>query len=169
MKLHLLRHAKTNQKSPTGKDFDRDLLPKGIKQTALMAVYLEKNLDFSKTDIYCSSSKRTSQTLDLLAKKLKIKAKEYSKELYLANHMELFSYLIQQKSKKDVLLIGHNNGISDLATYFTDELVSLQTCGFISLEFQTDSWQEISGGTACIIAAYRPEVDWLSSFLGLKS
>lgn len=159
MKLHLLRHAKTNQKSPSGKDFDRDLLPKGIKQAAMMAAYLEKELHFSNIDIYCSSSKRTSQTLDLLSRKLKIKAKDYSRDLYLANHMELFSYLIQQKSKKDVMLIGHNNGISDLATYFTDQLVSLQTCGFVTLEFDTDNWQEISGGTARIIASYRPEVD----------
>ena len=41
MKLHLLRHAKTNQISPTGKDFDRELLPRGYEQIAELKQYLE--------------------------------------------------------------------------------------------------------------------------------
>ena len=34
MKLYLLRHAKTEQAAPEGRDIDRNLLPKGRNQAA---------------------------------------------------------------------------------------------------------------------------------------
>ena len=42
MKLHLLRHCKTETMTPTGKDFDRKLLPKGVAQSKLLAEFFNK-------------------------------------------------------------------------------------------------------------------------------
>ena len=49
MKLHLLRHAKTNQVSPTGKDFDRELLPRGYEQIQELKLFLADNPIAPKT------------------------------------------------------------------------------------------------------------------------
>ncbi len=65
MKIHLLRHAKTNSNSESGLDIDRELLPKGVKQASLMSSYLEDKL---AVEVHCSSSKRTRQTFDLVFK-----------------------------------------------------------------------------------------------------
>jgi phosphohistidine phosphatase SixA len=54
MKLYLLRHAKTDQHSTTGKDFDRSLLPRGKHQSLLMAEH------FTNENI--SPEKRRSKT-----------------------------------------------------------------------------------------------------------
>jgi phosphohistidine phosphatase len=60
--LHVLRHAKTNQNSPTGRDFDRELLPRGYEQLIeLQAEIAAKKLSISL--VFCSSAKRTRQTL----------------------------------------------------------------------------------------------------------
>lgn len=156
MKLHLLRHAKTNQVSSTGLDIDRQLLEKGEKQAAIMADYLK---DLSQIDIHCSSSARTRRTFDIISRKIQFDSIHFSQELYLCSHLELLSYINQLKSTKDLLLIGHNNGLSDFVSYLTGEFIDLKTCEYCCLEIQIDSWQELSGGTATLISRFRPEVD----------
>ena len=58
MKLHLLRHAKTDQNSSTGKDFDRKLLKKGKDQSEEMGKYFKKQ-NFNPSKIICSTAFRT--------------------------------------------------------------------------------------------------------------
>lgn len=157
MLLHILRHAKTNQFSRTGKDFDRELLEKGVIQCEKLR---EKLCDLILTpiEIHCSSSKRTTQTYSLIESGIKNKSISYNKELYLASNKNYLNYVNSLDTIQDILLIGHNDGLSELVSYLTDEDYHLKTCSFVTLEVNIDSWSELSKGLASIKQEYRPIV-----------
>lgn len=157
MKLHLLRHAKTEVNSVSGKDFDRALMNKGIIQANLMGQYL-RNRSIKNHDTYCSDAMRTRQTLTIISQLIDCKKINFKNELYLADREILLALLWRIKHKKDLLIIGHNDGLSQFASYLTDLPVHLKTCGYLCIEFQADSWKETSMGTGTIVDDYRPQV-----------
>ena len=154
MRLHILRHGKTDPNSPTGKDFDRPLLPKGIKQCEAMRAYLEH---LNVETIWCSSAVRTTMTADLVVHSNQPKP-DVHKELYLASKQDLLKRMWSHKGGGDLLIVGHNFGISDLASYFTDERIELRTSEYVCIEFDYESWMETSVGTGTILDQYRPKV-----------
>ena len=157
--LNLIRHAKTKQTSLTGKDYDRELLEKGIAQANVLGIYLQTH-HLSLGKILCSSAARTQQTRSIICQHLTEPCDfELTRELYLASHHQLLR-VIQERGKNSpiVTIIGHNEGISDLASYLTDEHISLRTSEMISLAIPFESWDYLSQGTAGIIFPYRPAV-----------
>lgn len=157
--LNLIRHAKTNQNSPSGKDIDRELLVKGIAQTNLLGTYLNTHhVNLGK--ILCSSATRTKQTHSILNQLLMNNENaEFLNDLYLAGSMELVS-LIEQHGKNSniITVIGHNEGISELASYLADEYILLRTCELITIQFSISDWSELSRGIGMVTLQYRPEV-----------
>lgn len=157
--LNLIRHAKTKQTSPTGKDYDRELLEKGIAQANVLGIYLQ-NHHHSLGKIICSSAARTQQTRSIICQHLTERCNfELTRELYLASYQEILRVIESYgKQEQTVTVIGHNEGISDLASYLTGEHISLRTSEMISLAIPFESWDYLSRGTAGIIFPYRPEV-----------
>lgn len=155
LRLHLLRHAKTELTSSTGKDFDRKLRPKGKLQTKDLGDFFKTagNIDH----VSCSSAVRTRQTVGALLDS-GIPNPTYTDALYLCTYQTMLKLLWESDYEGDVLIVGHNFGISDLASYFTDEAVELRTAEYIRISFDTDSWIETSRGTGTIEKKYRPEV-----------
>ena len=155
--LHILRHANTHSSSVTGKDFDRELSSKGLKQSEVLASFLKMN-NFQPEVIFCSSAKRTRQTLKEVQKKFNFDNKiEFKDELYLASMEEMFDFVSNLSSENDALIIGHNNGISDLITYLTDDFIDVPTCTFVTLSFDVDNWNEISKGLAKMDVYFSPK------------
>lgn len=154
--LHLLRHAKTNQLSTSGKDFDRELLPKGIKQCAEMKTFLSSG-NLSIDQVFCSQAKRTLQTHELC--NLNKEITHFSKNLYLCTALEMTHEITQFSTGKNILLVGHNDGISQLASYLCDDYIHLQTCGFVSIELAIDDWNLLSQGIGSVKIQFRPEVN----------
>jgi phosphohistidine phosphatase len=155
MKLYLIRHAKTNQKSPTGLDIDRSLLPRGIAQSKDLNAFLQ-SLDLTIGTVLCSTARRTKQTLQ----NIKIEdsaAITYLDSLYLANNTLLLGEINRIENTKDLMLIGHNEGISELAGYLTGENIYFKTGMLYILNFQGESWTELSAETATIEGFYRSE------------
>lgn len=151
MKLYLLRHAKTNQESPTGKDFDRALLPKGKAQCELMRDHLAGIKDLY---VLCSGAKRTRQTLDLIH--LMNPEVEYSDLLYLCSKDTILRHIWNCKTEKDLMIVGHNFGISDVAEYLLEDYIEMRTCELIVINFDIESWQEASIGLGHLSDRYRP-------------
>lgn len=155
--LNIIRHAKTNQISASGRDFDRELLEKGIAQANVLGVYLRDN-HIKLGKVCCSSAKRTHSTFEIIRKHTSLYEKfQMDEKLYLASQLLLFEYVAEQKDTT-LTLIGHNEGISQLVSYFTEEECELRTAEYISLSFPFDEWDHISRGTAIIQMRYRPEV-----------
>lgn len=157
MRLHLLRHAKTEVNSVSGKDFDRVLMTKGIMQANLMGQYLKAS-SIRVNETYCSDSLRTKQTFEIISKSVDCGKINFKNELYLADRETLLALLWRIKHKKDLLIIGHNDGLSEFASYLTDQSVHLKTSGYLCIEFDGDAWKETSMGTGTIVDAYRPQV-----------
>ena len=155
MKIHLLRHAKANQDTQNGLDLERDLSLKGINQAKKLSNLLSV---LENCDIFCSSSKRTRQTFDLVFLDKIFKSIHFSQDLYLASSKQILKLICEIKSKNDLFIIGHNNGISDFASYISGDNIYFKTCEYYCFNVEIDSWSELSEGTAKLIENYRPEV-----------
>ena len=154
MQLHLLRHAKTNQVSPTGKDFDRELLPRAFEQITELKQYLTVQA-ISPKYILCSTAKRTRQTLAELQALWPNAQILFKDELYLASKQEILSVICALDTPEEILVVGHNEGLSELAIYLSDQAIWLKTCGLVSLEFPFKSSALVSKETGLIAGRFR--------------
>jgi phosphohistidine phosphatase len=157
VKLYLLRHAKTEKFSTSGKDFDRKLMEKGIRQSSEMLKFLEVK-SFENINLYCSAAQRAKETFDLVCSELIFNQISFHQELYLAGLEDLLQFIWNLKSQKDIFIIGHNEGLSELASYLSGSFMNLKTCGYLQLEFDCESSEEISKDCGLIRESYRPEV-----------
>jgi phosphohistidine phosphatase len=152
--IHFLRHAKTNQVSSSGRDFDRELLPRGYEQLKSFCDFATLN-QISIEHIYCSSAKRTRQTLSEITELFQHAAISFHDELYLASKSELLSFISTKKTTQTLLIIGHNEGLSDLISYLSNNDIHLKTCGYIQLSFPFEHSGYFSAGTGSIVETFR--------------
>lgn len=155
MKLHLIRHAKTFQATFNENDFNRRLMEKGISQAHALADYL-KNKSIN-CEVWCSEATRTKETFTILNKKCNFKKVTYFNELYLCSKRTFLELLWQDSSKEDLIIVGHNFGISDLATYFLNEEIELRTGEYIGIDFENYARNETSNGLGKLIDRWRFE------------
>lgn len=134
MNLILIRHAKTEKTSFTGQDVDRKLTEKGLLQAMkLNDIISEYNLN--NYDVWCSVAVRTKQTLSCFDKNFPTKNIAFKNELYMATGIQIRNLIFNTDTDKDLLIIGHNNGISEIASYFTGEDIHLNTATFVHITF----------------------------------
>lgn len=153
LQLHLLRHAKTEQISTTGKDFDRYLMKKGLRQRDDLKNFLNgvSNIEH----VWCSSAKRTRETIELMDN---LPNPEFFDELYLCSYKRMLGMLWETKLEGEILIVGHNFGISDLVNYFCETDIELRTGQYACISFDCDHWSETFRGMGTITQLYRPEV-----------
>ena len=156
MIVHLLRHAKTEVFSNTGKDFDRKLAPKGHRQCLELKALLSKVMG-EETKIFSSSARRTRETAQFIFDEQKEIL--FFDELYLSGKNDLMTFISNRKEAKEILMIGHNFGISELASYYTGKQILLKTGGFVSMDFPDFSVNELSASIGIIKANHRCTID----------
>ncbi len=155
--LHLIRHAKTETTATHGGDRERDLTPKGVSQSNLLGKHIRcQHIELG--EVHSSSANRTQQTTSIILQHQIPQPDVYvHPELYLAKCNDLFEW-VQGNSEPIVTIVGHNDGLSELATYFLDEDINLQTADLISMTFPFTDWSMVSKGTATLNFRYRPQV-----------
>lgn len=133
------------------------MLEKGIAQANMLGNYIQSHhLEMGK--ILCSSSVRTKQTHSIICQQTSEPCSiEFRDSLYHASQETLLTELAGEKSRF-ITLIGHNEGISELASYCADEYIPMKTAEFITLSFPFESWDHVSRGTGIISLRYRPAV-----------
>lgn len=153
-KLFLLRHARSEEKQADQKDFDRQLTAIGLQNATRMGINFQtKQLQFDM--IVSSPAVRALTTASLIAEQMKYENSKIhqNEEVYEASIRTLL--LVVNNFKDDwqnVLLVGHNPSITYLAEYLTREPIGdLTTCGVVQIEFQVDSWSEVSEGNGTFI------------------
>lgn len=152
LKLHLVRHGKTERHAADSTDYNRKLIDRGIRQS----IAVGSQLSFSRNvKVFCSSAMRTTETLEGIKTIKKLPEAKYLKELYLCSSNDYLNIIWKEKGDDELLFVGHNFGISDLASYLTDENIELRTGEYIVIGFDLDSWEEISKATGSIIYRYR--------------
>lgn len=136
MRLYLLRHGEAVHKSPTGNDFDKGLSEAGRVQIDRVKNRLIKDAADIEFSVFCSGAKRTRETWELISSAINVSKIEFKDDLYLADHTHLLNFLWNNPNQTNsILLIGHNNGLSDLASYLLDERIVLPTSGLLVIDF----------------------------------
>lgn len=84
-----MRHAKSSWDLPNLDDHDRPLNKRGVNSAKLICeFFIKKKIKFDL--VYCSSSKRTMQTLNILSKKINFKKLFIRKRFIMPVRMRLF-------------------------------------------------------------------------------
>ncbi len=157
-KLILIRHAKADWPKNIPSDFERPLLPEGKTDALELGLFFSKNRIMPNL-VICSPAKRTTDTFSLINQHLQLNTRhlKYEPVIYEAAYTKLLEVVNNIDSYETVALIGHNNGISELANYLSGEFINLPPAGTLLIEFPFDSWKMLSGGTGEIRLARYPE------------
>ncbi len=159
-KLYILRHAKSDWSDPNLDDFDRGLKKRGKNDIKLISNWL-KEQGIQPDFIISSPAKRAKKTLKVLKNILNIKKDDikFDSNVYEAN----IEYLVDMLSKLDdreneVLLIGHNPSLNELAGFLSDTIITnIPTSGIVAIEFDIKSWSEIKNTKGNIIFFQYPK------------
>lgn len=102
MDLVLWRHAEAQEALPDGDDLSRALTPRGEKQAARMAAWLDRQLP-QGTRLLASPARRTEQTITALGRKFKLR-----EELAPDASLERLLALVQwPQARGTTLVVGH--------------------------------------------------------------
>jgi len=102
MDLILWRHAEAHEASEGGTDMDRALTPRGEKQAARMAAWLDRQLP-EGVRVMCSPARRCEQTVKALNRKYKLRA-ELAPD---GTAEDLLTLAGWPKTRLPVLVVGH--------------------------------------------------------------
>lgn len=146
--LILIRHAKSSWEAPL-KDFDRPLMKKGILDAHEVSSNISKFLP--KTYImWSSTAARASETALIFAQNISypIESIVYKDDLYTFDDKQLEKIIKScDNSFESVILFGHNEAITNFVNKFGDVFIeNVPTSGFVSLQFNVDSWNTINKG-----------------------
>ena len=163
----LLRHAKSAWSNPGLVDHERPLSSRGERAAEIMAEYIADKCP--RPDIIlCSTAVRTRQTLAPLVRRLPAPAPPISLEkgLYLASEAALLARLqALTEEAGTALLIGHNEGIGELAAALAgrgpaDPLTALRekfpTGALAVLRSPDKQWADLALGASELLAFVRP-------------
>lgn len=158
----LLRHAKSSWANSELDDYDRPLNKRGLNDT-IKCEKLYKTLIDGKSQIISSSAKRTQQTAKKTCHYFNCNEKDivWVDDLYLASAKKMLKIINQQPDiEQNLVVIGHNNGISHLAQLLTDstEVAHMPTLAAVKIVFEADTWQEIFFGNGVLDRFYYPKM-----------
>lgn len=167
LRLWLLRHAKSAWGDPGLDDFARPLSPRGRKACRRIGRHMAER-GIAPDLVLCSPATRTRQTLERLEGRLGDGTRtRFEPQLYLADPGTLLALIrALPDTCREVLLIGHNPGLEDLAQKLTgtaagDALSRLTekypTGALAELCFTAPTWGEVA-----------PDGGFLASFVTPK-
>lgn len=144
--LCIVRHAKSDWSQPGQKDIDRTLLPKGIKKTLRILVYLNRK-GVNPDLIISSHAVRARETARILADGLgyPVNNIQVDNTIYASDEEKVLDVIYGVDDKINTLIIvGHNPEFTHLSNMFLDTPVEmLPTSAVVSINFDTDHWNEI--------------------------
>ena len=150
--LTLLRHAKTERDSSTGRDFDRQLAERGQRDAARMGEEI-RQLGLEHDLILSSPAARAAETANLAGL-----APQYDERIYDASTGDLLA-IVQQADDSAVrlLLVGHNPGFERLASRLLDENVEMPTGSLLEIELSVDHWADAGDGNGRRVRFLKPK------------
>ena len=163
----LLRHAKSDWETRHNGDHERPLSPRGERAANTMAAHIAAHAPRPDL-ILCSTATRTRQTLLPVEKALGSPAPATLIEdgLYLASEEELLERLQRVPEETGtVLLIGHNDGLGELAgrlpgrgpAELLGHLRSKYPTGALAvMRLPLGLWSALAPGTCELLAFIRP-------------
>jgi phosphohistidine phosphatase len=157
-RLMLLRHAKTETDSPSGRDQDRRLDDRGRHDAAEIGGWIGRHPPFPGL-VLVSTAVRAHQTWEIAREAMKDLVPEprveLLPELYGADPAELLQavHAAASADPKTLLVVGHNPGMHELALALAGSgddagrkalSDNLPTSGLAIFEFSVDDWGDVA-------------------------
>jgi phosphohistidine phosphatase len=146
--LTLLRHAKSSWGDAKLKDRNRPLNERGECDAPLMGKRLHAR-GARPTLILTSPAVRARQTAQIVAREIGYPQEFLQREedLYLASPDEIVAVIARQDSSfKDVVVCGHNPGLTELANRLTGAGIdNVPTTGVVVIGLDLKSWSDLDG------------------------
>jgi phosphohistidine phosphatase len=157
-RLMLLRHAKTENDAPSGRDEDRRLDNRGRRDAAEIGGWIGRHPPFPDL-VLVSPAVRALQTWEIAWEAMKELAPEpeveLMAELYGADISQLLETIRDASSAdpKRLMLVGHNPGMHELALALAGSGDSagrkaltdnLPTSGLAIFDFDIDDWTDVA-------------------------
>ena len=141
--LTLMRHAKSSWSDSGLPDRERPLNRRGERDAPEMGRRLKDH--GIRPSLICSSpAVRAWTTAKTVAREMGYPIEFLQKEsdLYLASVNDILDVLVAQDSGfNNIMLFGHNPGMTDFANYLVPGLTSnLPTAGVVAVQFEQDDW-----------------------------
>ncbi len=105
-------------------------------------------------EVFCSPSKRTKETLDIIVKNLPCQPSvHYLENLYHTSSIDIFDTVMLEAKKKRVLIVSHQPLLSNsIENFFCDSqnkhylnaITSYPTSALIYVCFECEEWYQIS-------------------------
>jgi phosphohistidine phosphatase len=171
-RLMLLRHAKTENDAPTGRDQDRRLDDRGRIDAAEIGGWIARHPPFPDA-VLVSPAVRAHQTWEIAWAAMKDLVPqphvELLPELYGADLAQLLQtiHTASATSSQRLMLIGHNPGMHELALALAgsgDEAGrralsdNLPTSGLAVFDFEVDDWAEVAFRRGRLVLFVSPKV-----------
>jgi phosphohistidine phosphatase len=141
--LTLFRHAKSSWAEPGLADHDRPLNDRGEHDAPLMAKRLV-DAGIRPSLILSSTATRAWTTAKIVAREIGYPAEFLQRDpaLYLASRKALLDVISRQENGfNNIVLIGHNPGLTDLAELLVPCVTdNLPTSGFLSVNIDIEDW-----------------------------
>jgi len=153
-RLSLVRHAKSSWAAPASPDHDRELADRGHRDLRIMGRRLSAR-KARPSLIISSSAHRAAATARAIASALGYPGEflQLDSRLYLAPPEDILAVVAEQdKAVSDLMLFGHNPGLTDLINHLLPDLRldNLPTTGVVAIDFATDDWTSISRRNATL-------------------
>jgi len=137
MRLWILRHARAELDSDSGRDRDRRLDAAGLRCCRrLNQVLASTSAAWPPERILVSPATRTRETAALVLNGMAVSEPELSSSLWMADLSTLID-LISAEASSGLMLVGHNPGLEELVKYLGGELpiTGLKPGTLVLLEF----------------------------------
>jgi phosphohistidine phosphatase len=158
-RLMLLRHAKTENDAPSGRDEDRRLDDRGRKDAAEIGGFIAGRPPFPDY-VLISPAVRAHQTWELAWAVMKDLVPpphaELVPDIYGADPAQLLQSIrdVAADDPQRLMVVGHNPGMHELALALTDGggdtagrralADNLPTSGLAIFDFATDDWNDVA-------------------------
>ncbi len=145
-KLYLVRHAKSSWKNENLKDLERPLNKRGKRDAPFMGELLAKK-NVRPDAVYSSPAVRAFDTAQLITGKLELPDEtiELMPEIYEAGMGELLEIIRElPDEKQNVMLVGHNPGMTSLCNYISDKYFeNIPTAAIAEIQFDLETWKDV--------------------------
>ncbi|CAM4057318.1 histidine phosphatase family protein [Flavobacterium branchiophilum] len=147
--LTLIRHAKSSWETPMY-DKMRPIMVRGIIDAQKIAHTTCQFLP-DKFTVWSSPATRATQTVKIFSNSLlfPLESVNYIEDLYTFDEKQLEDIVKSCKDDvKNLIIFGHNGAITNFVNKFGDKFIeNVPTSGVVSINFNANSWENISQGT----------------------
>ncbi|HEY8187740.1 MAG TPA: histidine phosphatase family protein [Pyrinomonadaceae bacterium] len=155
--LFLLRHAKSSGKDETLLDVERPLNGRGRRASLALGGFFKREKIIPDL-VLSSSATRARETTGILMDASKLKTDlRFDERIYEAGARRLLEVIRQiERSKKTVLLVGHNPGLEELLTMLTGAVEPLPTGALSKVALSSSQWADLDDKGATLEWIVRP-------------